>query len=298
MNQRHYASIGIGRSIRQVIHALRSDDDAVAERVTVRAQRLRRDEARIALGLGRVFKGLDVLIIGPGPYLVEPRFFGQHNKVTAIDLDVFPSGFAPGPYFRMLRQNGLGRFVKTVGRKILGVDRRHARAWKRELGTERLPEPRLIQGDIQKGPPRQNAYDVAACWAVFQHLSDPALAIQHMKAALRPSGVIYFHVHLYTSNTGHHDIRAFTGGAGDLPPWAHLRPSTRGQVTPSAWLNQWRLRDWRAMLDEHAPGYEEYRETYDDTARPLLSPEIRAELAEFDDEELLTFEVFFLWKNP
>lgn len=75
-----------------------------------------------------------------------------------------------------------------------------------------------------------------------------------MKAALRPGGVIYFHVHLYTSNTGHHDIRAFTGGTDDLPPWAHLRPSTQGQVTPSAWLNQWRLRDWRAMLDKHAPG--------------------------------------------
>ena len=119
-----------------------------------------------------------------------------------------------------------------------------------------------------------------------------------MKAALRPGGVIYFHVHLYTSNTGHHDIRAFTGGADDLPPWAHLRPSTQGQVMSSAWLNRWRLRDWRAMLDKHAPGYEEYRETYDDTARLLLSPAIRAELAGFDEEELLTFETYFLWKKP
>jgi SAM-dependent methyltransferase len=298
MSHKHYASTGIGRSVRQVIHALHSDDDAVAERVSVIAERLRRDEARIAHGLGRVFKGLDVLIIGPGPYLVEPRFFGQHNEVTAIDLDVIPHGLAPGPYLQMLRQNGLGRLLKTVGRKVLGVDRRHARAWQRELRTNRLPEPELVQGDILKGPPQENAYDVVACWAVFQHLSDPALAIQHMKAALRPGGVIYFHVHLYTSNTGHHDIRAFTGGADDLPPWAHLRRSTQGQVTSSAWLNQWRLRDWRAMLDEHAPGYEEYRETYNEQARPLLSPEIRVELTEFGDEELLTFEVFFLWRKP
>jgi hypothetical protein len=101
-----------------------------------------------------------------------------------------------------------------------------------------------------------------------------------------------------TSNTGRHDIPAFTGGAGNLLPWAHLRPSTNGQVTPSAWLNQWRLRDWRAMLDEHAPRYEEYRETYNEAAHPLLSPGIRAELAEFDDEEPLTFDVFFLWKKP
>jgi hypothetical protein len=115
-----------------------------------------------------------------------------------------------------------------------------------------------------------------------------------MKAALRPGGVIYFGIHLYTSNTGHHDIRAFTGGAGNLPPWAHLRALTKGDITSSAWLNQWRLRDWRAMLAEHAPGYEEYRETYDEAAnRRLLSPDIRTELSEFEDEELLTTDVFF-----
>jgi len=298
MTRQHYASSGIGRSLRQALHALRTNDGAIVKRVAILAERLRRDEARIASALGRELNRVDVLIVGPGPYLSEARFFGCHNKVTAVDLDVIPRGLAPGPYIQMLRQNGIGRFVKTVGRKVLGVDRRYARAWRRECGVDRLSEPRVIQGDILKGPPRQYAYDVVACWAVFQHLSDPALAIRHMKSALRPGGVIYFGVHLYTSNTGHHDIRAFTGGAGSLPPWAHLRASTKGEVTSSAWINRWRLRDWRAMLDEHAPGYQEYRETYGDASRPLLRPEIRAELAEFDDEELLTFDVFFLWQKP
>lgn len=297
MSLRHYASTGLGRSLRQIMHALRSNDSVVAERVSIIAERLRRDEARIASGLNRTFKDLDVLIIGPGPYLVEPRFFGLKNKVTAIDLDVIPQGFAPGAYFQMLRQNGMGRFLKTAGRKILGIDRRHAQAWRNELGTKILPDPKLIQGDILQGPPQQKSYDVVACWAVFQHISDPALAIKHMKAALRPGGVIYFHVHLYTSNTGHHDIRAFTGSADKLPPWGHLRPSTKGLITSSAWLNQWRLKDWRKMLDEHTPGYEEFRETYDESAAPLLTPQIRAELAEFEPEELLTYEVFFLWKK-
>lgn len=140
MSRQHYASTGLMRAFHQVRHALRSNDAAIAERVSIVAERLRQDEKRIARALGRAFNGLDVLIIGPGPYLVEPRFFGRHNRVTAIDLDVIPHGYAPG--------------------------------------------------------------------------------------------------------------------------------------------------------------YEEYRETYDDTARPLLSPEIRAELAGFDEEELLTFEVYFLWKKP
>lgn len=116
MTRQHYATTGIGRSIRQVIHALRGDESTLAKNVAVLAERLRRDEARIARALGREMKGLDVLIIGPGPYLVEPRFFGQHNEVTAVDLDVIPRGFAPGQYIQMLRQNGLGRFAKTIGR--------------------------------------------------------------------------------------------------------------------------------------------------------------------------------------
>ena len=188
MPLKHYAAIGISRSIRQVIHALRNNSADLTDYVSTIAKRLRRDEARIASGLNRTFKDLDVLIIGPGPYLVEPRFFGLKNKVTAIDLDVIPQGFAPGAYFQMLRQNGMGRFLKTAGRKILGIDRRHAQAWRNELGTKILPDPRLIQGDILQGPPQQKSYDVVACWAVFQHISDPALAIKHMKAALRPGG--------------------------------------------------------------------------------------------------------------
>lgn len=298
MSRQHYASTSIGRSIRQIMHGLRSNNARIAERVRIIAERLRRDEARIATGLNRAVNGQDVLIIGPGPYLVEPRFFGLRNQVTAVDLDVIPQGFSPWGYLRMLRQNGAGRFLKTVGRKILGIDRRHARAWRKELGITRLPTPSLIQGDILKGPPQENAYDVVACWAVFQHISNPALAIRNMKAALRTGGVIYFHVHLYTSNTGHHDIRAFTGGADKLPPWAHLRPSTAGQVTSSAWLNQWRLKDWREMLAQETPGFQEFRETYDESAASLLSTEIREELSGFDVEELLTYEVFFLWKKP
>jgi SAM-dependent methyltransferase len=297
--RQHYASTTVANSIRQVINALRSDDDALAEKTAVLAERRRRDEARIARALGREVKGLDVLIIGPGPYLIDPRFFGRHNAVTAIDLDVIPRGFSPAAYFQMLRQNGLGRLVKTVGRKLLGVDRRYARAWRRELGVERHSEPRLIQGDILNGPPGESAYDVVASWSVFQHIADPALAIHHVKAALRPGGVMYIAVHLYTSNTGHHDMRAFTGDEDKLTPWAHLRKSTQGQVTPSAWINKWRLRDWRAMFAEHAPGYEEYRQIYDEPAeRRMLTPEIRAELVEFDDEELLTTDVYFLWKKP
>lgn len=35
--------------------------------------------------------------------------FGQRNDVTAIDLDVVPTGFNPIPYVKLFRQNGAER---------------------------------------------------------------------------------------------------------------------------------------------------------------------------------------------
>lgn len=61
MARHHYALTGIRRSIRQVIYALRSNDQTLADNVAVRAERLRRDAARIARVLGREVNGLDVL---------------------------------------------------------------------------------------------------------------------------------------------------------------------------------------------------------------------------------------------
>ena len=56
--------------------------------------------------------------------------------------------------------------------------------------------------------------------------------------SLQPGGVLYIGIHLYTSNSGHHDLRAFTGFP--LPFWAHLRASTSHLIQPSSYLNEWR----------------------------------------------------------
>ena len=137
-------------------------------------------------------------------------------------------------------------------------------------------------------------------WSAFEHLGSPERALRNLDASLKRGGVLYVSIHLYTSNTGHHDIRAFTGGAGELPLWAHLRPSTQALVHPSAFLNRWRIAQWRELFARLAPGAREYRDEYRhrEWYEPLLNRELRSELAAYSDEELFTVDLTYAWRKP
>lgn len=112
-------------------------------------------------------------------------------------------------------------------------------AWEKALGITNLPNPTFSQGDICHAIPKSEAYDIVVSWSTFEHLSAPKIALQNAIRPLRPGGVLYIGIHLYTSNSGPHDLRAFTGFP--LPFWAHLRASTSHSIQPSSYLNEWRL---------------------------------------------------------
>lgn len=212
-----------------------------------------------------------------------------------------------GGFLRVARKNGAGRLLKTLARKGLGLDRAVHDAWARAVGARALPLPRRLHGDVcaEEGatdalPLRPGSFDVIASWSVFEHLPDPERAVQRLVRLLRPGGVLYLGVHLYTSNNGHHDIRAFNGRSRELPAWGHLRPETKHLIQPSSVLNEWRLARWRQLAEEQLPGAKELQERYgEDELRERLEEEgLRAPLADYTDEELFTVELFFLWRAP
>ena len=88
------------------------------------------------------------------------RYFGINNQVTAIDLDVIPCGFDLGSYLRMFQENGFGRLAKTVGRKLLLVDRAKHLAWEKALGITNLPTPTFVQGHICHAILKSEAYNI------------------------------------------------------------------------------------------------------------------------------------------
>ena len=270
------------------------DDD-----VRFRSALLQRDRGYIEDALNAELRDRDVLIVGPGQLLTEALFFGVDNRVTGIDLDVIAQGFRPMDYVKILSNNGLGRVIKTLGRKALLVDRGYRTAWKKELHVDSLPKITLLQGDICTGPPVESAFDLVASWATLQCIPDPKSAVRNMIAALRPGGVLYFGVHLYTYDTGHHDVRAFSQQLDKLPPWGHLRETTKHLIRPGAYLNEWRLQQWRDLLAEQAPGHTEFLDDFKEVRQSTrMTDELREELEEFSDEELFTVDAFYRWTKP
>lgn len=295
-----YGKFRLAQAWLQLRHALRVRANADAQ-ADVLMRRLRAHEARIVKSLGRPLRDLSILEIGPGQGYRRARYYAACNRVVAIDLDVIPRGkWNLRSYGRMLRQNGLGRVLKTAARGVVLGSSEDA-AWGRAAGGHGLGLPRLIQGDVCEslgaigGP-----FDLIVSWSAFEHLAAPERALRNVIGGLAPGGAVYISIHLYTSHTGHHDIRAFTGGARDPPPWARLRASTNAEVRPSAFLNRWRLDRWRELFHRLAPGNLEYRD--EDQQRAWLgervSPELEHELAGYSDEELHTVDLSYAWRKP
>lgn len=294
---RTYSSFGMVRALRQIRHALRRRFFEPPDYQPL-INHLREAEARMTKALGRPVNDLDVLEIGPGQDLARTIFFGRSNRATVFDHDVIAIGLDPGRYRMMLARNGLARCLKSVANEILIG--RYARArLLRFLGLSSLPHPRFLEGDICCDAPPKNAFDVAMTWSAFEHFADPAKALRNILASLRPRGLFYVSIHLWTCNNGHHDIRSFTGQADALPLWAHLRPSTQHLVRPSAYLNRWRLQQWRELFSQMCPGHIETLEQFEhpEVLGPRIDADLARELTDYTREELLTVNAVFFGRK-
>jgi len=293
-----YANFGLGRSWRQIQHAVKSRQ-YVESHMQQLFDSMRTPEQRIQQLLGRELKGLRMLEIGPGQGLERARYFGMHNRVTGMDLDMITTRYTPANYLQMARKNGWGRVAKTLGRRVF-IGRLNEAAWAKVSEVKQLTDPQILYGNICEQAPPANVFDVAMTWSVFEHLPDPKAALCNLITSLKPGGVFYISLHLYTSHNGHHDIRAFTGDEESLPLWGHLRPSTQHLINPSSFLNKWRLQEWRRLFAEIAPGVTEYLDEYESRERfgPRLVTELRQELGGYTERELFTVNAVYAWKKP
>lgn len=293
-----YASFGLKRSYHQLRHALQTRGDS-EEGMASLLESICEVEQRMKAVYGHPIENLDILEIGPGQGMTRAYYFGLKNRVTALDTDVIAQGFDLSTYRQMLNNNGVGRVIKSLGRELI-IGRKERNSWATIIGADKLTAPDNLYGDICKEVPKENAFDVVMSWAVFEHLPDPGAAVDNILSALRPGGIFYISLHLYTCNNGHHDIRAFTGHGEALPLWAHLRPSTQDLVVTSSYLNKWRLAQYREVFSERAPGHTEILEQYEhpEVFGPHLKGELRKELADYDEDELLTVNIVYIGRKP
>lgn len=251
---------------------------------------------------GLHLSGKNILDIGPGQKARQMTCFAVDNQVIGIDLDVISNNTLTS-YAAMLHHNGPMRTAKTIGRKVLGLDRKFACELKKQLNLKELPQVDVREMDATKMAFEDGAFDFVYSFSVFEHLPDPGTVLDEVNRVLRPGGACYLSLHLYTSDNGCHDTRIFSGDRGDLPFWPHLRPSSESLVECNAYLNKLTLEEWKKLFRLHMPGVHFEYNRYNDEETVVLAGEISkarrtGDLQNFTDDELLTVELIGIWQKP
>jgi SAM-dependent methyltransferase len=250
--------------------------------------------------LGKPLIDLDMLEIGVGQLPRQMAYYSINNRVIGIDLDVSPRGFNIRDYWHLYQRNGLKRLVKTLGRKISGFDVSFNRELATQLGEDTLPPCQVVQMDASKMVFPSDTFDVVYSFNVFEHLPDPEAVIVENLRVLRPDGCIFIHFHLFTSDSGSHDVRIISGNRGKLPFWFHLRPNCKDIVQNAAYINKYQLSDWHTLFDRLLPGciYHYWEGPCTEVERYELE-RLRGigELSDFSDKDLMTTNLVVVWKK-
>jgi hypothetical protein len=293
-----YSSMRMGLTARtdELFQLFKAAIRPVSPGVTMTLETIQTMKSRVLEQTGLRLENIKVLEVGPGQCPQRLRCLSLTNDAVGIDTDLVPQDL--GEYFQMLRRSPPIRSLKTLGRKMLARDARADAVLAKELKVRKLPRLHVRQMSATEMSFANDSFDFACSFSVFEHIDDPGTALREVARVLRPGGVAYISIHLYTSHTGQHDPRIFASGGRPVPPvWPHLRPEFQDTVHPSTYLNRVSLDEWRKLFAREMPNTHFLHER-DDSAGELAKLRDAGELASYTDDELTTVNLVGIWKKP
>lgn len=266
------------------------------------------DEYRAYLGKygSRTLESAKVVEIGYGARPLRlTAMNGLGIDATGVDLD---RPIVRGTFSECLdawRKNNAERALKSIIRFWLN-DRRERRAMFRSFGdrirSRRIPVDKMIVASASDPVFWQRVggnVDLIVSEDVFEHIpvADLEVVVAEMRASLAPDGLALVRPMIYSGVCGGHQLEWYAHTIGkDIPretePWEHLR---RDRYPANTYLNKMLRRDYRTLFAKHFDILEE-QEMAPGLGKFLMTPDIRAELSEYPDDELFSNKVMFVLK--
>ena len=190
-------------------------------------------------------------------------------------------------------------FINRSRNDLFGFACKVARAtyrWK--LGLSVKPgSKQLVCGDVGCLPFPSAAFDLVTSVAAFEHFLYVSDVLQEVHRILRPGGLIYARIHLFSCPSGGHNIRVAEVPLVRLPKgveaWDHLR---KRQLPFDVPLNEWRKDKYLAEFRKHFEILKEYCAMRE--GEHLLTPEIKRELSDYSHDELTCGAYVIVARKP
>ena len=245
---------------------------------------LREDLSEYFSGLS----GLRVLDVGCGKSCwLTILLHAAGSRVTGIDTEAADPRRTPAKYWKSFRTSGIERTLRTAAWDWLFARQYYAAL--AECAAKSLPMGQIDSRSMSVTDLHfdDDTFDLIVSHEVFEHINDLPAAAAEVRRVLKPDGLTYIYFHNFASVSGGHHIAwkyPDTEPSIVVPPWDHLRENRFPDI-PS-WVNRKRVVDYRDAFDPYfdviqwKPGPTE--------GKLLLTDEIRQELSDYTEEELLT----------
>jgi len=191
--------------------------------------------------------------------------------------------------------------MRAAGHDVYGVDlvnrprqtrtdlayqvARRIYTWRLGLDVRCADATTLACSDVGRLPFPAGCFDLATSVAAFEHFLDGPSVVAELRRVLRPGGIAWISIHLFSSPSGGHNLSFTEFPLRTLPPgvepWDHLR---RRQLPFTVPLNEWRKEQYLQAFGRHFDILKTYCAMREGQA--WLTPEVRAQLPGYTDDEL------------
>lgn len=203
--------------------------------------------------------------------------------------------------------------LKAAGHHVYGIDyvnrqgftktdvayrvARQIYQWQFGISSNVCAPQTLACGDVTTLPFPDNSFDLVTSMAAFEHFLHIPKVVSELHRVLRPGGMVWVSVHLFTSPSGGHNLSFTEFPLRTLPAgvdaWDHLR---RRRLPFHVPLNEWRKHQYLETFSRHFDIIKHYcimRE-----GDELLTPDIEAELADYSRDELTCGALAIVARKP